>query len=154
MDSPHPIYTPENFRPKESLGRLIAEVSGLLLSALDEEMAELGISGAQWVVLVRVATDGPVTAASLCRCLRYDTGSMTRMLDRLEDKGFIRRVRSQEDRRIIHLELSEAGKVLYPHLPPVAIKVLNQHLRGFSEDELRLFRSFLERMIINADQTP
>ena len=103
---------------------------------------------------MRIANGCASTAAELCRYSRYDTGSMTRMLDRLEDKGFIRRVRSQEDRRIIHLELSEAGKALYPHLPPVAIKVLNQHLRGFSEDELRLFRSFLERMIINADQTP
>ena len=147
-------YTPDNYNPESSIGRLIADVSGRLLASLDNEMTEFGITGAQWVILMRIANGCASTAAELCRYSRYDTGSMTRMLDRLEDKGFIRRVRSQEDRRIIHLELSEAGKALYPHLPPVAIKVLNQHLRGFSEDELRLFRSFLERMIINADQTP
>lgn len=148
---PAPIYTPENFSSEESVGRLIADVSGRLLGALDGEMGAFGITGAQWVVLMRVANDGPSTAAGLCRWLRYDTGSMTRMLDRLEEKGLIRRVRSQEDRRVIHLELTEAGRELYPRLPGAAIQVLNAHLRGFTPDEVDQLKSLLRRMRANSE---
>jgi DNA-binding MarR family transcriptional regulator len=147
-----PLYTAENYHPEDSLGRLLADVSGRLLAALDGEMTGMGITGAQWVILMRIATGCGSTAAELCRFSRYDTGSMTRMLDRLEEKGLIHRARSDKDRRVVRLELSEAGRDLYPLMPPVAIKVLNAHLRGFSRTELDQFKGFLNRMRTNSEQ--
>ena len=147
-----PLYTSENYKPEESIGRLIADVSGRLLSAFDDEMTGMGITGAQWVILMRIANGCGSTAAELCRFSRYDTGSMTRMLDRLEEKGLIHRARSDKDRRVMCLELTEAGWDLYPLMPPVAIKVLNTHLRGFTRDELELFKGFLNRMRANSEQ--
>lgn len=145
-------YTPATYNPETSLGRLMAEVSGRLLAALDDEMTGHGITGAQWVILMRIAGGRGSTAAELCRFSRYDTGSMTRMLDRLEEKGLIRRVRSATDRRRVLLELTPAGRRLHPQLPAVAVKVLNAHLRGFSEEEVALFTSFLQRMLANSAQ--
>jgi DNA-binding MarR family transcriptional regulator len=147
-----PLYTSENYNPEDSLGRLIADVSGRLLAAFDDEMTGLGITGAQWVILMRIANGCASSAAELCRFSRYDTGSMTRMLDRLEEKDLIRRVRSSTDRRVIHLELTDAGRALYTLLPPVAIKVLNAHLKGFTRAELDLFKRFLDRMRANSEQ--
>jgi DNA-binding MarR family transcriptional regulator len=147
-----PLYTSETYNPEDSVGRLIAEVSGRLLAAFDDEMVGMGITGAQWVILMRIASGCGSTAAELCRFSRYDTGSMTRMLDRLEEKGLIRRVRSNKDRRIIHLELTDAGRELHLLLPPVAVKVLNAHLQGFTRDELDLFKGFLKRMRANSEQ--
>jgi DNA-binding MarR family transcriptional regulator len=151
-DQPEPLYTSENYNPEDSLGRLIADVSGRLLAAFDEEMTGMGITGAQWVILMRIANGCGPTAAELCRFSRYDTGSMTRMLDRLEEKGLIRRTRSSTDRRLINLELTDAGRELYPLLPPVAVKVLNAHLQGFTRDELDCFKGFLSRMQANSQQ--
>jgi DNA-binding MarR family transcriptional regulator len=145
-----PLYTAENYIPEDSIGRLIADVSGRLLAALDDEMTGLGITGAQWVILMRIVNGCGSTAAELCRFSRYDTGSMTRMLDRLEEKGLIRRVRSSTDRRVIHLEITDAGRELYKLLPPVAIKVLNAHLKGFTRAELDQFKGFLKRMQANS----
>ncbi len=146
------LYTSANYNPEDSVGRLIADVSGRLLAALDGEMTGMGITGAQWVILMRIATGCGSTAAELCRFSRYDTGSMTRMLDRLEEKGLIRRVRSDKDRRVVCLELTGAGRDLYTLLPPVAIKVLNAHLRGFTRNELDQFKGFLNRMRTNSEQ--
>jgi DNA-binding MarR family transcriptional regulator len=150
-----PLYTPENYRMEDSVGRLIKEVSLRLQGAVDEEMAALGmdITGAQWAILLRVANGCSATAAQLCRSASYDTGSMTRMLDRLEEKGLIRRVRSSKDRRVISLELTEAGHQLVPQLAPVAIKVLNAHLKGFTRQELEQFKGFLIRMRANSGQS-
>ena len=146
-----PLYTSENYNPEDSIGRLISEVSGRLLAAFDDEMTGMGITGAQWVILMRIASGCASTAAELCRFSRYDTGSMTRMLDRLEEKDLIRRVRSSKDRRLIHLELTDAGRELHPLLPPVAVKVLNAHLQGFTPEELGAFKGFLKRMRANSE---
>lgn len=146
-----PLYASETYNQEDSIGRLIAEVSGRLLAAFDDEMTGMGITGAQWVILMRIASGCGSTAAELCRFSRYDTGSMTRMLDRLEEKDLIRRVRSCKDRRLIHLELTDAGRELHPLLPPVAVKVLNAHLKGFTREELELFKGFLNRMRANSE---
>ena len=147
-----PLYTPENYNPEDSVGRLIADVSRRILAAFDDEMTSLGmgITGAQWVILMRIGKGCASTAAELCRFGQCDTGSMTRMLDRLEEKGLIRRIPSSTDRRITHLELTEAGRDLLPHLPPVAIKVLNAHLKGFTRAELDQLKGFLNRIQVNS----
>jgi len=150
--TPEPLYTPENYNPEDSLGRLLADASRRILTAFDDEMASLGmgITGAQWVILMRIARGCASTAAELCRFGQCDTGSMTRMLDRLEEKGLIRRVPSSKDRRITHLELTDAGRDLMPQLPPVAIKVLNAHLKGFTREELDQLTGFLNRIRANS----
>jgi hypothetical protein len=40
---------------------------------------------------------------------------------------------------------------LLPHLPPVAVKVLNAHLKGFTRDELDQFKGFLNRVRANSE---
>jgi len=152
MDLP-PIYQVDTYEPPESLGRLLADAAASVTHAIDAEAVELGISSAQWVILVRIASGQASTAAELCRCGRCDTGSMTRMLDRLERKGLVRRERCADDRRVVRLKLTEAGVALYPQLIPIAVRVLNRHLRGFSQDEVETFKGFLERMLVNGGAT-
>jgi DNA-binding MarR family transcriptional regulator len=90
------------------------------------------------------------TAADLARDLMCDTGAMTRMLDRLEEKNFIKRTRSSEDRRLVQVELTPKGKQLADQMTQVLINVLNHHLRGFTVKEVEQFKDFLRRMIANA----
>jgi DNA-binding MarR family transcriptional regulator len=75
------------------------------------------------------------------------------MIDRLEEKGFIRRVRSQEDRRVVHLEMTEAGKALYPQVIPPVVDLLNAHLQGFSQEELDMLIGFLKRIVANNESS-
>lgn len=147
-----PLYSAETWTMDESLGYLLHQVKGRLSAAIDAELVPLDITWAQWGTLLHIANGSAKTASELCRHMAGDTGSMTRMLDRLEQKGLIRRERSLDDRRIIQLSLTEAGRKLYPKLPPIAVKVLNQHLRGFSRDELETMKGFLRRMLANADR--
>jgi DNA-binding MarR family transcriptional regulator len=148
-----PLYTLENYNPEDSLGHLMADASRRILAGFDNEMASqgMGITGAQWVILMRIARGCASTAAELCRFGHCDTGSMTRMLDRLEEKRLIRRVPSGKDRRITLLKLTDAGRELLPHLPPVAVKVLNAHLKGFTRQELDQFKDFLNRVRANSE---
>lgn len=151
-DASAPLYTAETWTMDESLGYLLAQVRARLVAAIDAEIAPMGITWAQWGTLLQLANGKADTAAELCRNATCDTGSMTRMLDRLEQKGLVRRERSTEDRRVVHLRLTEAGEALYPQLPAVAVKVLNHHLRGFDRTELETLKRYLRRMLANAEQ--
>lgn len=146
-----PLYSAESWTMDESLGYLLHQVRGRLVAAIDTELEPLDITWAQWGTLLKIANGHARTASELCRSMTCDTGSMTRMLDRLEQKDLIRRERSSEDRRIVELSLTAAGQKLYPRLPPIAVKVLNQHLRGFKRDELETMKGFLRRMLANSD---
>ena len=146
------LYPPEICTRQDRPSPLLPPAPPLPLAACHQPLATqgMGITGAQWVILMRIARGCATTAAELCRFGHCDTGSMTRMLDRLEEKGLIRRVPSSRDRRITHLELTEAGQDLLPHLPPVAVKVLNAHLKGFSRTELDQLKGFLNRIRANS----
>ena len=82
-------------------------------------------------------------------CMGLVQDPLTRTLDRLEAKGLLRRTRSSEDRRVIKIELTESGKEKGRQIPPYVAKVLNQHLRGFSSEEVAQLRHLLRRMLAN-----
>lgn len=75
---------------------------------------------------------------------------MTRMLDRLEKKGFVTRTRSDADRRIVELRLTERGHDAAARLPAIGAAVLNDQLHGFSRAELDLLIAMLARIVGNS----
>ena len=150
-DADAALYTPANYTPTESVGYLLGQAKGRITAAIDAEMAPYDITGAQWITLLHLSCDEVGTAGELCRRACVDTGSMTRMLDRLEAKGLVQRTRCAEDRRVVRLRMTEAGEKLAALMPDVASRVLNHHLRGFTRDELETLKSLLRRIIANAD---
>ena len=142
-------YTVETYAAEDSVGFLVAALRTRIFKAVDIEMGKLGFTSAQWPILRLVATGATPTAADLCRQLNYDTGSMTRMLSRLERKGVIVRERSEEDGRIVRLHITPAGRKLYPKLRDVVIRVLNHLTADFSADDLHAAGALLRRMRAN-----
>ena len=145
-----PIYAIETFRPSQGIGAYIGRARRTIVEAIEQKLAPLEISHAQWVVVMLLG-DGPAaTAAELCKILIYDPGAMTRLLDRLEKKGVLRRVRAKGDRRTVQLELTAEGKRLYPKILDALVEEFNRLLRGFSKSEVRQLETLLTRMVANA----
>jgi DNA-binding MarR family transcriptional regulator len=143
-------YTLAGYCAEESVGFLIKRVRMALSSSIDREMASSDISHDQWSVLILMSSGRGDTAAELSREAGVDTGSMTRMIDRLEAKGLVIRTRSADDRRVVRLALTPAGRSLCDRMPDVMVRVLNRHLAGFSGAELEQLKNFLRRMLSNA----
>jgi DNA-binding MarR family transcriptional regulator len=151
------VYDIESYQPRKGVGHLLNRVRTEMLSVLDaafaadQELSKLEISSAQFIVIAAlVNTEGPKSASDLCKGISYDAGAMTRMLDRLESKGLIRRTRRPDDRRVVYLELTEEGHRAFPRMRQVSMGVVNRFLRGFSQAEARQLESFLTRMLENA----
>jgi DNA-binding MarR family transcriptional regulator len=151
------IYDHETCHPFEGIGFLLLRVRSQLLAcprrqlAEDERLAGLEPTFAQLFVLASLAaSEGPLSAAELCRRLSYDAGAMTRMLDRLESKGLISRTRHADDRRVVCLRLTQKGKASYPRIRESAILAINRLLRGFTKAEVRQLEAMMARMLKNA----
>jgi len=145
-----PVYDIKNFRPSQAIGAHINRARRTMVEAIDKELAPLEISHAQWVVVMLLGDGAASTAAELCKILIYDPGAMTRLLDRLEKKGVLRRVRAADDRRAVRLELTAAGSELYPRILQALVQVFNRVLHGFTKSEVEQLEQLLKRMVANA----
>ena len=152
------IYESSTFQPGRHIGALVSRVKVEMLAALDRELSQdkrlapLEMSAAQYIIVANLAAGPgePKSAADLCKVISYDAGAMTRMLDRLEAKGLIRRTRSSQDRRLMNLELTEEGRAAYPRMREISMANANRFLRGFTKAEARQLEGFLNRMLDNA----
>ena len=144
------IYDLKSFDPMRSIGGLLGRVKMEIGAAVDAELAPLDITAAQFVILMSIALGEADCASGLCKDISYDPGAMTRMLDRLERRGLVRRVAHPNDRRAFNLELTAEGKAVYPKLRASVMKVLNRFLRGFTQKEAQQLERFLLRMLDNA----
>jgi DNA-binding MarR family transcriptional regulator len=147
--------TPEAHSAEDAPGvrMLITRARSSLLTSFDTELEPFGVTGAQFEVLKNLARSANETAASLCRALHYDTGSMTRMLDRLQHKGLVTRERDTSDRRLVFLRLTEAGERLIPKIRPALRRALRRHLAGFSPQEIASLKRYLGRLIENGQRS-
>ena len=119
----------------------------LAVSQCVNERADLtGSTLPQWLPLHKVHAGHADTVAELARVCTIDTGAMTRLLDRLEKKGLCQRVRSQSDRRVVHIELTPAGVAVAERVPHILCEVYNQVLAGFSPQEWEQLRTLLLRL--------
>lgn len=147
--SPCSYYSGVDYEPSESIGYLAGRVKNSLTRAVDARMNEFDLTYAQWGPLLMLHKGMGLTAADFSRLMNLDTGAVTRTIDRLEAKGLLVRQRSSEDRRVVHLELTEQGQHVAERIPHIVADVLNEHLTGFEAQEIDTLKSMLNRMLEN-----
>lgn len=134
---------------QESLGALIGMVRGEIVRAIETDLASIGadLKFTQFHVLKRLAANGPMTATELARAVDLDGGAMTRQLDQLEAKGYLRRQPHEQDRRALRIELTEAGEALWRHLNESSSATLERAQRGLSPVERERLHDYLARVL-------
>lgn len=134
---------------ESSLGYFLSTARNVLAARMDRAVEPLGLTSSQIGVVLLLWFGRARTPLEMSRALSYDTGSMTRMLDRLEKKGLVERRRSSADRRVVELALTGRGQDTARQLPERVAVVLHEQLRGFSADEVETLVRLLQRFIAN-----
>lgn len=145
------FYQAGQYRPEQSVGYLLNKVLSSILAQADSRLAQYKLTYVQWIPLFKLLNGESSTLASLSRDLSVDPAALTRSLSRLEAKGLIRRERSVQDRRVVHLLLTDEGRSVAEHVPGVLAHVLNSHLQGFKHDEWQQLLQLLSRMLANGE---
>lgn len=143
------FYNGHKYDVPASIGHRLMNLMSLMRREVETRMAQHGLTDAQWKPLWMLQMGRATTAMELAREMSVDAGAITRMLDRLETKGLIERVRSETDRRVVKLRLTAAGEAVVEHVPHVLAAVNNDFLRGFSDKEFQQLHHLLDRMVAN-----
>lgn len=134
---------------QESVGVLLAAVRTEIVRAMEAELAAKGMDlrYTQFLILKRLAVLGPMTAGELARSVELDGGAMTRQLDQLERKGYLRRRPHEQDRRALRIELTDEGRALTQELMNCNDRVLKAAQRSLDKTEQQQLRDYLSRVL-------
>ncbi|CAN5559387.1 MarR family transcriptional regulator [soil metagenome] len=153
LTSPNPssgvFYTGEGYSVAGSIGYSLRNLTYAIKSEIEARMSRHGVTAAQWHPLFLLKLDHVGTALELARELGIDAGATTRMVDRLVAKGLVERVRSDSDRRVVHLGLTATGREVADLIPHVLASVQNDFLGGFTGDELVELKRLVKKMLDN-----
>ena len=83
----------------------------------------LGITYTPYIVFMVLWEKDKVSVGDLCTKLYLDSGTLTPLLKKMEDKGWIIRSRSKEDERVVHIQLTEEGMNLRDACKTIPAKV-------------------------------
>jgi DNA-binding MarR family transcriptional regulator len=150
-DAPPPVPEISNYELSESVGYLLSRVRSTLWNLVTQHtMADLGITSTQASIMFMLASGRGLAAADLAREYGIDASAVTRLIDRLEKRGLITRVRSEEDRRVVRLALTDEGCALAGQIPAIFTMVLDKLLGGFTPEEVGFLKSMLRRILLNS----
>jgi len=105
------------------------------------------ITAPQLVCLGAVIDHGPLTATAISREIHVSASTVVGILDRLEDKGLVRRERGREDRRIVFVSATDAGRKLAADTPSPLQKKLSEAFKALPELEQATITMSLERIV-------
>jgi DNA-binding MarR family transcriptional regulator len=108
---------------------------------------ETTLTGPQlWVVKILKETS-PLKVSDLARRMYLHPATMVGLLDRLEAKGLLKRTRSDKDRRVVHIDLTEQGNELEINSPEVVQSLLVKGLEALAGHKLNMISDGLGEVV-------
>ena len=114
---------------------------------------QFGLTGSQSGVLRNLVAHGPLSSAALSRRLYVTPSNVTGVIDRLERKGLVERVRKEGDRRIALITLTEKGDELSKSLPDPIEKKLISELGDLEIEHVQLLSMAMNQVLNLIDTT-
>jgi DNA-binding MarR family transcriptional regulator len=95
---------------------------------------------------VKRSPTGRPRMSELAEWLTLSRGGITKLVDRLEDAGYLARVSCAEDRRSLQAELTPAGERMLAEMQAAYEAELGRHLAALTADEAKLVRAALDKV--------
>lgn len=98
-------------------------------------------------IIEAVGLDTPRKMSEIAKFMSVTTGTLTKAADSLEKKGYVRRQRSKQDKRVVYIQLTERGVLAYRHHEKFHQDMIAFILDHVSEEESRVLQRALERLM-------
>lgn len=126
----------------------IRHVSGRIFERMLKDYG-IEINSAQGRIMFALWQQDCVSINELTKKTQLKKSTLTSMLDRLENMGYILRQRSKEDRRVILIERTDKDKHLESKYVELSQELTKLFYRGFSENQINRFEKDLEQILDN-----
>ena len=136
---------------EENIGLLIHDVARLLRVLYDRQMASIGLTRSQWWLLTYLFFKDGINQSELAILMDMEKAPLSRLLDRMEKKGWVIRKNESKDRRTKNIYLSESIKPLISSMRDKAAEYRNESLSILTDKELNKLKDILQ--ILKKDLT-
>ena len=117
---------------------------------IKKDIQTYGIATSEFTVLEALYHKGKQTVQEISNAVLINSGSITYVIDKLEDKNFIERKHGKEDRRVVHIEITEAGKEFMDDVFPKHQKAIEEIFEDINTEERKLIIDILKRVGLKA----
>jgi len=134
----------------------LQEIFQLFMRKLGDEWNKQmpkGIAKSHAFILVKLHENGPMKVSDLATELCITPGGMTGLSDKLLTLGYIKRKRSETDRRIVELEITEEGIEILQTIKKLNRELTEKLFDGFSETDAEHLVKLIKLIIRNIDET-
>jgi DNA-binding MarR family transcriptional regulator len=135
--------------PPPSLGLLVADVFRLMRRRFDEKSKGTGLTRAQWQLLGRLSKNEGINQSGLADLLDMEPMSVCRLVDRMEESGWVVREPDPADRRARRLYLTQKARPALEAMKPVVEEVFDEAMEGLDKAEREQLLSSLAVMRAN-----
>jgi MarR family transcriptional regulator, organic hydroperoxide resistance regulator len=132
-----------------SMGYRIKLLTQLLSRKFSERLEPFGITPFHWLVLCCLWQEDGLPTSDIGDQLQQVGGTLTGVLDRMEERDLVRREKDKSDRRICRIWLTDAGTELRNILPQISAELHAETWRDVSAIEREQFSHLLDRAIAN-----
>jgi DNA-binding MarR family transcriptional regulator len=140
-------YSVEDFTAQRSMGFILHRAQKLVRQCAERVFERRKLTLSQWIALTLLGEGVVSTPGEIADKLGHDTGATTRLLDQLQNEGFIERYRKDHDRRIVSLSLTQSGRSAIDALLPSVVDTWNDILKEFDREEVETLIGLLTRLI-------
>lgn len=111
--------------------------------------ATASLTGPQLTVIKMLEQMGAMSLSELSEAIRAQNSTVTGIVDRMERDDLVERVRSTQDRRVVHIRLTDKGRKLALGVPVEPILIFRNALRALQPGEVKLLHRTLQRLTDN-----
>jgi DNA-binding MarR family transcriptional regulator len=122
-----------------NFGFILHDVARLLRTTFDRRVKALGLTRSQWWVLNHLFRNDGATQSELADILEVEKATLGRLLDRLEQKGWVRREGDAGDRRAKRVFLTEEVEPAIKQIRAAAAELRRDALAGLSAEQQARF---------------
>jgi len=134
------------------LWRSFAQTLRMIQKLLDARLRATGVGYQEFKVIVELVTSGRISMAKLAEKIMFTQAGVTYLIDRLEEQGYVVRVRSSEDRRIIFIEATDKAKKVFEEGLRVIRETTHELFQNLTNEELTFMYNSLVKIQENTER--
>lgn len=136
-----------------SLGYLLSTCNNQLIRLLNRELsnAKLELTREQYIVLSILWEKDLVSQQSLADALGKDKYSITKLIDGLEKRKLVKRISSENDRRVKLIKVTPKALEIRPSIRKVVDATITKAMWNIPGKDMEAAKSVLEKIIINVN---
>ncbi|GAB5474869.1 MAG: MarR family transcriptional regulator [Maribacter sp.] len=113
---------------------------------------KINVTPEQWAILNRLSENSGLSQKEVAKRTFKDNANITRILDKLEKKGLIKRQTDANDRRVWKIHITKDGKKVRNQIEPLAKEILKKATEGIDPEDVQTFNTTAKKMLQNLGQ--